>query len=65
MLWDKIAAIVIEEYPDVKRDKVLGDAMPTRVVLHPETLVTSAAMDSYVDILSNLAASLMGVLVLR
>jgi isocitrate/isopropylmalate dehydrogenase len=43
VLWDKIAAEIAEEFPDVTVDKMLVDAMTTRMVLKPETLDTIVA----------------------
>ena len=43
VLWDKIAAEIAEEFADVTVDKMLVDAMTTRMVLKPETLDTIVA----------------------
>ena len=43
VLWDKIAAEIAQEFPDVTVDKMLVDAMTTRMVLKPETLDTIVA----------------------
>lgn len=60
VLWDEIAALVSKDYPAVAWDKMLVDAMTTRMVLHPETLDTIVATNLHADILSDLAASLAG-----
>lgn len=60
VLWDEVAAIVAKDFPDVQWDKMLVDAMTTRMVLHPETLDTIVATNLHADILSDLAASLAG-----
>ncbi|KAK3176689.1 hypothetical protein OEA41_008014 [Lepraria neglecta] len=60
VLWDEVAKIVGREFPDVEWDKMLVDAMTTRMVLHPETLDTIVATNLHADILSDLAASLAG-----
>ena len=60
MLWDKVAAIVVEDNSDVKRDKVLVDAMTTHMVLHLETLDTIVVTNLHADLLSDLVASLAG-----
>lgn len=60
VLWDAVAAAVSNEFPDVKMDKMLVDAMTTRMVLNPETLDTIVATNLHADILSDLAASLAG-----
>lgn len=43
VMWDEVAASVAKEFPDVKVDKMLVDAMTTRMVLKPETLDTIVA----------------------
>ncbi len=60
VLWDEVAAAVAKDFPDVQWDKMLVDAMTTRMVLHPETLDTIVATNLHADILSDLAASLAG-----
>ena len=60
VLWDEIFAEVAEAFPDVAADKMLVDAMTTRMVLRPETLDTIVATNLHADILSDLAAALSG-----
>ena len=60
VLWDEVAAVVAKDFPDVECDKMLVDAMTTRMVLQPETLDTIVATNLHADILSDLAASLAG-----
>jgi isocitrate/isopropylmalate dehydrogenase len=43
VLWDEIANEVAKEFPDVIVDKMLVDAMTTRMVLKPESLDTIVA----------------------
>jgi isocitrate/isopropylmalate dehydrogenase len=43
VMWDEVAASVAKEFPDVECDKMLVDAMTTRMVLKPETLDTIVA----------------------
>ena len=43
VLWDEVAAEVAKEFPEVTVDKMLVDAMTTRMVLKPETLDTIVA----------------------
>lgn len=43
VLWDKIAAEIAKEFPQVTVDRMLVDAMTTRMVLKPETLDTIVA----------------------
>lgn len=60
VFWDMVAAEVGKDFPDVKVDKMLVDAMTTRMVLKPETIDTVVATNLHADILSDLAASLAG-----
>jgi tartrate dehydrogenase/decarboxylase/D-malate dehydrogenase len=60
VMWDEIAAQVANEFPDVKWDKMLVDAMTMRMVLKPATLDTIVATNLHADILSDLAAALAG-----
>ena len=60
VLWDEIAAEVAAEFPDVRWDKMLVDAMTMRMTLKPATLDTIVATNLHADILSDLAAALAG-----
>ncbi|KAA8645792.1 hypothetical protein EYZ11_006744 [Aspergillus tanneri] len=60
VLWDEVAQEVGWEFPDVRVDKMLVDAMTTRMVLKPESLDTIVASNLHADILSDLAAALAG-----
>jgi tartrate dehydrogenase/decarboxylase/D-malate dehydrogenase len=60
VMWDQIAAEVAREFPDVKWDKELVDAMTARMVNKPATLDTIVATNLHADILSDLAAALAG-----
>src|SRR5208282_2138956 len=60
VLWDEIAAEVAQEFPDVTWDKMLVDAMTTRMVGKPASLDTIVATNLHADILSDLAAALAG-----
>ena len=60
VLWDEIFYEVAAKYPDVKTDRVLVDAVTTRMVLKPATLDTIVASNLHADILSDLAAALSG-----
>ncbi len=60
VMWDEIAAEVAKEYPDVTWDKMLVDAMTTRMVLKPASIDTVVATNLHADILSDLAAALAG-----
>jgi len=60
VMWDEIAAEIAAEFPDVKWDKMLVDAMTMRMVMRPQTIDTVVATNLHADILSDLAAALAG-----
>jgi tartrate dehydrogenase/decarboxylase/D-malate dehydrogenase len=60
VMWDEIFLEVAKDYPDVKTDRELVDAMTTRMVLKPATLDVMVATNLHADILSDLAAALSG-----
>src|SRR5438128_9245333 len=60
VMWDEIFFEVAKDYPDVKTDRELVDAMTTRMVLKPGSLDVIVATNLHADILSDLAAALSG-----
>ncbi|CAL5866032.1 uncharacterized protein PFLUO_LOCUS239 [Penicillium psychrofluorescens] len=60
VLWDEVAVEIAREFPDVQVDKMLVDAMTTRMVLKPKSIDTIVASNLHADILSDLAAALAG-----
>ena len=60
VLWDEIAAEVGRDYPLVETDKMLVDAVTTRMVAKPRSLDVIVATNLHADILSDLAAALAG-----
>jgi tartrate dehydrogenase/decarboxylase/D-malate dehydrogenase len=60
VLWDEIFFELKPQYPDVETERVLVDAMTTRMVLKPGSLDTIVASNLHADILSDLAAALSG-----
>ena len=60
VMWDEIAKEVAEDFPDVRWDKMLVDAMTTRMVLQPQSIDTVVASNLHADILSDLAGALAG-----
>src|SRR5258706_10559640 len=60
VMWDEIFFEVARQFPDVKTDRELVDAMTTRMVLKPHTLDVMVATNLHADILSDLAAALSG-----
>lgn len=60
VLWDQIAGEIGREFPDVRTDKMLVDAITTRMVAKPASLDVIVASNLHADILSDLAAALAG-----
>ena len=60
VMWDEIAVQVAREFPDVRWDKELVDAMTARMVNRPASIDTVVATNLHADILSDLAAALAG-----
>lgn len=60
VMWDEIFFEVAKDYPDIKIDRELVDAVTTRMVLKPQTLDVIVATNLHADILSDLAAALSG-----
>jgi tartrate dehydrogenase/decarboxylase / D-malate dehydrogenase len=60
VLWDEVFYEVAKNYSDVKTDRILVDAMTTRMVLNPKAIDTVVASNLHADILSDLAAALSG-----
>src|SRR5881398_113722 len=60
VMWDEIFFEVATDYPDVRTDRELVDAVTTRMVLKPQTLDVIVATNLHADILSDLAAALTG-----
>jgi tartrate dehydrogenase/decarboxylase/D-malate dehydrogenase len=60
VMWDEIFFEVAKDYPAVKWDRELVDAMTTRMVLKPATIDVMVATNLHADILSDLAAALSG-----
>jgi len=60
VLWDEIFFEVAKDYPGVRWDRELFDAMTTRMVLKPGSIDTVVASNLHADILSDLAAALSG-----
>ena len=60
VFWDEVAAEVARGYPDVTTDKMLVDAMTTRMVREPASLDVVVATNLHADILSDLGAAIAG-----
>lgn len=60
VMWDDVFESVKGDYPEVTTDKMLVDAMTTRMVLDPKSIDTVVATNLHADVLSDLAAALSG-----
>ncbi|KAG9514275.1 tartrate dehydrogenase, partial [Aureobasidium melanogenum] len=60
VMWDEVALEVSKEFPDVKWEKELVDAMTVRMVKKPQTIDTVVGTNLHMDILSDLGAALCG-----
>jgi tartrate dehydrogenase/decarboxylase/D-malate dehydrogenase len=60
VMWDEVAAEVAREFPSVRWDRELVDAMTARMVNRPASIDTVVATNLHADILSDLAAALAG-----
>ena len=60
VMWDDVFEMIRGDYPDVTTDKMLVDAMTTRMVLNPASIDTVVATNLHADVLSDLAAALSG-----
>ncbi|MFJ4172062.1 tartrate dehydrogenase [Paenarthrobacter sp. NPDC089714] len=58
--WDEIVETTAAEYPGVKVEKVLIDALAARMVLKPQSVDVVVASNLFGDILSDLAAGAAG-----
>jgi tartrate dehydrogenase/decarboxylase/D-malate dehydrogenase len=59
-LWDEVAESVQRDYPEVGLERVLVDAMAARMVQRPGSLDVLLCSNLFGDILSDLAAGLVG-----
>jgi tartrate dehydrogenase/decarboxylase/D-malate dehydrogenase len=60
VLWDEIFYEVAKDYPKVKTQRILVDAVTTVMTLKPHALDVIVASNLHADILSDLAAALSG-----
>jgi tartrate dehydrogenase/decarboxylase/D-malate dehydrogenase len=59
-LWDDVFHRVAADYPEVRTEQWLVDAMAARFVLRPETLDVVVGSNLFGDILSDLGSALAG-----
>lgn len=60
VLWDRVFEEVAADYPDVRTEHMLVDAMAARLVQHPEAVDVMLCSNLFGDILSDLTAGLVG-----
>jgi tartrate dehydrogenase/decarboxylase / D-malate dehydrogenase len=60
VLWDEIVREVAADFPGVRTESVLVDALAARMVLQPQTLDVVVASNLFGDILTDLGAALQG-----
>jgi tartrate dehydrogenase/decarboxylase/D-malate dehydrogenase len=58
--WDEVVTSVLGEHPEIKSSQVLIDALAAAMVLRPESFDVVVASNLFGDILSDLAAALVG-----
>jgi tartrate dehydrogenase/decarboxylase/D-malate dehydrogenase len=60
VLWDEVVEEVSPEFPDVRVERVLVDALAARMVRDPAGLDVVVASNLFADILTDLAAAIQG-----
>jgi tartrate dehydrogenase/decarboxylase / D-malate dehydrogenase len=60
VLWDEVAATLADEFPTVRYERVLVDALAARMVRDPASLDVVVASNLFGDILTDLAAAIQG-----
>jgi tartrate dehydrogenase/decarboxylase/D-malate dehydrogenase len=60
VLWDEVVAAVARDFPDVRVERYLVDALAARMVTRPETLDVVVASNLFADILTDLGGAIAG-----
>ncbi len=60
VLWDEVAEEVAADFPEVRYERVLVDALAARMVRDPGSLDVVVASNLFADILTDLAAAIQG-----
>ena len=60
VLWDEVVEEAAAEFPDVRVERVLVDALAARLVRDPASLDVVVASNLFADILTDLAAAIQG-----
>lgn len=58
--WDEVVADVLKEHPDITSRNILIDALAAAIVLNPDKFDVIVASNLFGDILSDLAAAIVG-----
>ena len=59
-LWDEIFEELAPQYPDVRTERMLVDAMAARLVLNPESVDVAVASNMFGDILTDVGGAITG-----
>jgi len=60
VLWDEVAAELAAEFPSVRYERILVDALAARIVRSPDSLDVVVASNLFADILTDLGAAIQG-----
>ncbi len=60
VLWDRVVAGVAEQFPEIRVERVLVDAMAARMVSRPDSIDVVVASNLFADILTDLGAAIQG-----
>ncbi len=58
--WDQVFDEVAKDYPDVRTERMLIDALSARYVLHPDSLDVVVASNMFGDILTDIGGAITG-----
>lgn len=58
--WDQVVQETVQDVPGVKLEKILIDALAAKLILHPSDFDVIVASNLFGDILSDLAAAIVG-----
>jgi tartrate dehydrogenase/decarboxylase/D-malate dehydrogenase len=60
VLWDEIVEETASDFPGIRVERVLVDALAARIILNPASLDVIVASNLFADILTDLAAAITG-----
>ncbi len=58
--WDEVVEALATDYPTVRVERVLVDAMAARMVSHPDSIDVAVGSNLFADILTDLGAAIQG-----